>query len=193
MMALGPHHFPSKIVLAAVLMCVLAGQGCARNDGPSEFGLLPVGQSVVFAAPAGKSIPAGTASGGLGAVPEPVGFRFRKVGGADEEPVYLDLVGAVDQSVRIFAARPGIYRLVEAYLVARPRETRWVFAESPNVLEVRDGEAVYAGTLIWRDTWVEVVNDEPEARAVYQKRLGEFQDRSLAFVTRMVSGTEFSR
>ncbi|MDA0653535.1 MAG: hypothetical protein O3C49_09705, partial [Proteobacteria bacterium] len=147
----------------------------------------PAGHSVVFAAPAGKSLSAGSA------VPEPVVFRFRRVGEAEDQPIYLDLVGAVDQSVRIFAAKPGTYRLVEAYLLARPGETRWSFKEAPNILEVRDHEAVYVGTLHWRDTWVETINNENEAREIYRKRLRAFKGRSLEFVTRLVQGTNYSR
>ena len=84
-------------------------------------------------------------------------------------------------------------RLVETYLLARPGETRWSFKEAPNILEVRDHEAVYVGTLHWRDTWVETVNNENEAREIYQKRLRAFKERSLEFVTRLVQGTKYSR
>lgn len=173
--------------LCSTLLCLLVMQGCARNDSLSDIGLLPADHSVVFAAPAGKSLSTGSA------LPEPVVFRFRRVGEAADQPTYLDLIGAVDQSVRIFAARPGTYRLVEAYLLARPGETRWSFKEAPNILEVRDREAVYVGTLHWRDTWVETINNENEAREIYQKRLRDFKGRSLEFVTRLVQGTKYSR
>jgi len=107
----------------STVMACLAGygflQGCAQNDSVSEIGLLPAGHSVVFAAPAGKS------SAGRYAVPEPVVFRFRRVDKEAGQPTYLDLIGSVDQSVRIFAARPGTYRLVEAYLRSRPGKSRW--------------------------------------------------------------------
>lgn len=174
-------------ILFVPLICLLAAQGCMQTHDVSDLGLLPGGHSVVFAAPAGKTLGVGSV------VPEPVVFRFRREGKADEGPVYLDLVGAVDQSVKIFAARPGVYRLVEAYLRARPGKTRWLFEEAPNTLEVREGEAAYVGTLHWRDSWVEIDNNESEARAIYQKRLQEFKGRSLKFVTRLVRGTKHSR
>jgi hypothetical protein len=183
----GPRRHRANTALCCTVLCLLVVQGCARNDSVSDIGLLPAGQSVVFAVPAGKSLSAGSA------VPEPVVFRFRRVGEAEDQPTYLDLIGAVDQSVRIFAARPGTYRLVEAYLLARPGETRWSFKEAPNILEVRDQEAVYVGTLHWRDTWVETINNENEAREIYRKRLRAFKERSLAFVTRLVQGTKYSR
>jgi hypothetical protein len=161
--------------------------GCAQNDGLSDVGLLPANHAVVFAAPAGKTTV--TRSN----VPEPVVFRFRRDNKTSDPPIYLDLIGAPDQSVKIFAARPGTYRLVEAYLLARPGDSRWSFKEAPNILEVREGEAVYVGTLNWRDSWVEIDNDEEEARAIYRKRLAEFKNRSLTFVTRLVQNTKFSR
>lgn len=169
------------------LICFLAALGCTQTNELSDLGLMPPGHSVVFAAPAGKTL------GVQSAVPEPVVFRFRREGKPDDVPVYLDLVGAADQSVGIFAARPGTYRLVEAYLRARPGETRWSFAEAPNMLEVREGEAVYVGTLHWRDTWVEIDNNESEAQAIYRQRLSDFKSRSLEFVTRLVRDTKHSR
>ncbi len=193
MKAHGLRHHPSTAILYVPLICLLAVQGCTQSDNLRDLSLLPAGHAVVFAAPAGKSIAVGRAIGGASAVPEPVAFRFRREGKAEDGPVYLDLVGAVDQSVRIYAARPGVYRLIEAYLPARRGETRWSFMESPNILEVRDGEAAYVGTLHWRDTWVETVNNESEARAIYQKRLADFKGRSLEFVTRLVRGTKYSR
>ena len=141
----------------------------------------------MLAAPADKTLGAGSA------VPEPVVFRFRREGQAEEAPTHLDLVGTVDQWVRFFAARPGVYRLVEAYLRSRPGETRWSFVESPNTLEVREGEAAYVGALHWRDTWIEIDNNESEARNIYQKRFREFKGRSLEFVARLVQGTKHSR
>ena len=180
-------------ILIVPLICLLAVQGCTQTSDSSDVGLPPAGHSVVFAAPAAKSIGVGSAIGRSGAVPEPVVFRFRREGNSDDVPIYLELIGAVDQSVRIYAAKPGTYRLVEAYLLARPGETRWLFAEAPNILEVRDGEAVYVGTLHWRDTWVEIDNNETEARAIYRKRLQDFKGRSLKFVTRLVRGTKHSR
>jgi hypothetical protein len=97
----GPRRHRTITALCCTLLCLLVVQGCAGNDSLSDIGILPTGQSVVFAAPAGKSLSAGSA------VPEPVVFRFRRVGEAEDQPTYLDLIGAVDQSVRIFAARPG--------------------------------------------------------------------------------------
>ena len=183
----------SRIALYGAIASVLIAQGCAQTDRLSDVGLLPADHSIVFAAPAGK-ISAGRGSvRGATAVPEPVVFRFQRVSAKGEGPVHLDLIGSVDQSVRLFAARPGTYRLVEAFLLAKPGQTRWLFTEAPNVLEVRAGEAVYVGTLTWRDTWVEIDNDEAEAKALYKKRLGEFKYRSLRYVTRLVSSTKFSR
>jgi hypothetical protein len=184
---------PSIVKLIVPLTCLAALHGCAQTNGSSEVGLLPADHSVVFAAPAAKSIGMGNALARAGAVPEPVVFRFKREGAADDVPIYLDLIGAVDQSVKIYAAKPGTYRLVEAYLLARPGETRWLFEEAPNTLEVRDGEAAYVGTLHWRDTWVEIDNNESEARAIYQKRLQDFKGRSLKFVTRLVRGTKHTR
>ena len=193
MKAHGLRNHRAIAILFLPLVCLLAAQGCTQSSNLSDLSLLPAGHSVVLAAPAGKSIAVGSTIGGPSAVPEPVVFRFRREGKADDGPVYLDLVGAVDQSVRIYAARPGVYRLVEAYLLARPGKTRWSFKEAPNILEVRDGEATYVGTLHWRDTWVEIDNNESEARTIYQKRLRDFQGRSLQFVTRLVQGTKHSR
>ena len=82
---------------------------------------------------------------------------------------------------------------MEAYLRSRPGETRWSFVESPNTLEVREGEAAYLGALHWRDTWIEIDNNESEARKIYQKRFREFKGRSLEFVARLVQGTKHSR
>jgi hypothetical protein len=156
-------------------------------------GLLPSDHSFVLAAPAAKSVAGAPTVRRTTSVPEPVVFRFQRVGTKEEKPLYLDLIGAVDQSVRLFAARPGTYRLVEAFLRARPGQTRWLFREAPNVLEVRAGEAVYVGTLTWRDTWVEVDNDEAEAKALYASRLKDFKSRSLQYVTRLVTDTKFAR
>ena len=82
---------------------------------------------------------------------------------------------------------------MEAYLRSRPGETRWSFVKSPNTLEVREGEAAYVGALHWRDTWIEIDNNESEARKIYQKRFWEFKGHSLEFVDRLVQGTKYSR
>jgi hypothetical protein len=175
-------------------MCLLVLSGCAHDEVLPDLGLLPAGYSVVLAAPASRFLPTRSMLFGHARdVPEPVGFRFRRVGRPDEPPAYLELIGASDQSVRLYAAPPGTYRLVEAYLLSQPWKRRWSFAQSPDVLEVREGEAVYVGTLLWRDYWVDVVNDEPEARAIYDKRIQEFKSRSLRFVTRLVRTTEYGR
>lgn len=176
-----------------LLLCLLGTQGCTQKDNSTDLRFLPAGHAVVFAAPAGKTIAVKSVGGRSSGVPPSVVFRFQRESKAAEEPVFLVLAGEVDQSVKAFAARPGVYRLVEAYLPARRGRTRWPFAESPNILEVREGEAVYVGTLHWRDTWVEITNDEAEARAVFQNRLRQFKGHSLKFTTRLVRSTEHSR
>ena len=194
MKAPGSRRHPFRTRFLVCLISLLAAHGCASNDGLPDLALLPAGHSVVFAAPAGKVIVTRSILFGRSDnVPEPVGLRFRRVGDPEGTIVYLELIGAADQSVRLYAALPGTYRLVEAYLLSRPGRMRWSFEQSPDVLEVREGEAVYVGTLHWRDHWIDIVNNEAEARALYEKKAEEFKKRSLTFVTRLVRPTEFSR